>query len=152
MSPQLQSQKNHKEENLVHWIHCISVLAATGEAVAVAAAAALYVVTGGEEVYGDLTADWTCDVPAILYQQDSVVPVPYEHDVDQAYAGEQGDAETEWDYGTHTLLYVERVTLEGGNEAAVMPPCLQPLILGLGNVTAVPLKNHVGGEGSCPHF
>jgi len=46
------------------------------------AAAALYVVIGGEEVYGDLTAGWTCDVPAILYQQDSVVPMPYEHEVD----------------------------------------------------------------------
>lgn len=48
----------------------------------VAAAAALCAVTGGEEVYEDLTAGWTCDVPAILYQQDSVVPMPYEHEVD----------------------------------------------------------------------
>lgn len=47
-----------------------------------AAAAALYAVTGGEEVYEDLTAGWTCDGPAILYQQDSVVPMPYEHEVD----------------------------------------------------------------------
>ena len=53
-----------------------------GEAAEVAAAAALYAVTGGEGVYEDLTAGWTCDVPAILYQQDSVVPVPYEHDAD----------------------------------------------------------------------
>lgn len=49
---------------------------------AVAAAAALYAVTGGEEVCEDLTAGWTCDGPAILYQQDSVVPMPYEHEVD----------------------------------------------------------------------
>lgn len=60
--------------------------------------------------------------------------------------------ETEWDYGTHTLLCVERVKLEGGNEAAVMPPRLQPLTLGSGNVTVVPLKNRACGEGSCPHF
>lgn len=67
---------------MVHWIHCISVLEVMGEAAEVAAAAALYAVTGGEGVYEDLTAGWTCDVPAILYQQDSVVPVPYEHDAD----------------------------------------------------------------------
>lgn len=48
----------------------------------VAAAAALYVVTGGVEEYEDLTAGWTCDGPAVLYQQDSVVPMPYEHEVD----------------------------------------------------------------------
>jgi hypothetical protein len=53
-----------------------------GEVAAVAAAAALCVVTGGEKEYEDLIADWTCDVPAILYQQDSVVPVPYERDAD----------------------------------------------------------------------
>ena len=47
-----------------------------------AAAAALYAGTGGEEVYEDLTAGWTCDVLAILYQQDSVAPMPYEHEVD----------------------------------------------------------------------
>lgn len=47
-----------------------------------AAAVALYVVTDDEEVYEGLIADWTCDVPAILYQQDSVVPVPCGHDVD----------------------------------------------------------------------
>lgn len=45
---------------------------------------------------------------------------------------------TERDSGTHTLLYVERVKLEGGNEAAVMPRCLQPVTLGSGNVMAVP--------------
>jgi hypothetical protein len=49
-----------------------------GEAVV----AALHVVIGDEEVCGDLTADWTCDVLAALYQQDSVVPVSCEHDVD----------------------------------------------------------------------
>lgn len=50
--------------------------------VVAAAAAALYVVTDGEEVCEDLTAGWTCDVLAILYQQGSVVPMPYEHEVD----------------------------------------------------------------------
>jgi len=67
---------------LAHWIHCIFVLEVMGVAAEVVAAAALYAVTGGEEVYEDLIAGWTCDVPAILYQQDSVVPMQYEHEVD----------------------------------------------------------------------
>jgi hypothetical protein len=54
-----------------------------------------------------------------------------------------GGAGTEWDYGTHMLLYVE-----GGNEAVVMSPCLQPLTLGSGNVMVAPLMIHGGDEGS----
>lgn len=51
---------------------------------------------------------------------------------------EPGDVGTEKDYGTHTLLYVEPVKLEGGNAAAVMSPCLLPLTLDSGNVMVAP--------------
>lgn len=47
-----------------------------------AVVAALHVVTGGEELCEDSTADWTCDVLAALYQQDSVVLMLCEHDED----------------------------------------------------------------------
>lgn len=47
-----------------------------------AAVAALHVVTGGEELCEDSTADWTCDVLAALYQQDSAVLTLCEHDED----------------------------------------------------------------------
>lgn len=62
-----------------------------------------------------------------------------------------GDVGTEKDYGTHTLLYVEPVKLEGDN-AAVMSPCLLPLTLGSGNVMVAPSKNHGDDEGSFPRF
>jgi hypothetical protein len=62
---------------LVHQFHHTSDLEVKGEAVA-----AQHVATGDEEACEDLTVDWTCDVLAGPYQQDSVVPVSCEHDGD----------------------------------------------------------------------
>lgn len=74
MNPQSQSSKTHR----VHWFHHTSVPVETDEAVA----AALHVATDGEELRVGLTADWTCDALAALYQLDSVVLKSCEHDED----------------------------------------------------------------------
>lgn len=63
---------------MVHWFPHTSVLEVKDEAVV----AALHVVTGGEELCEDSTADWTCDVLAALYQQGSVVLMLCERDED----------------------------------------------------------------------